>query len=442
MAGVVVVLGGGSAGEAFVAALRRIDGDVPIALVERSLVGGECSYYACMPSKALLRPTEALSAARLAPGAAEAVTGELDPARVFWHRDQVTGSWDDSSQETYLEGLRVDLVRGEGRVTRPGTVTVGGRELPYEKLVIATGSAPLIPEIDGLADVEFWTSPDATSTSEIPESIVVLGAGPVGCELAQFFGRMGTRVVLVNHGDRLLTRIDQEAGALLADRFREEGIDLHLGARIDHVEPGVCVHFSDGDSIEAERLLVATGRKPNVDGFGLELLDLTVSRRGIEVDETLRAADNVWALGDVNGIAPFTHVGKYQARVAAANVAGRTARADYRAIPAVIFTDPQIASAGRGGGDGLVSSSWRIDRTARSSTYERPKRPGFVKVFADPERRVLVGAVAVGPEAGEWLGQLTLAIRAEVPVDVLRDTIQPSPTFSEALFFAVRDLPI
>ncbi len=442
MAGGVVVLGGGSAGEAFVAALRRIDDAVAITLVERALVGGECSYYACMPSKALLRPTEALAAARLAPGAAEAVTGPLDPERVFWHRDQVTGGWNDSSQETYLAGLGVELVRGEGRVTRPGTVSVGDRELRYDKLVIATGSAPLVPQIVGLSDVPFWTSPDATSTSEIPGSIVVLGAGPVGCELAQFFGRMGSRVTLVNTENRLLARIDEEAGALLAERFAEEGIELRLGASVERVEPGIRIHFSNGDVVDAERLLVATGRRPNVEGFGFELLGLTITGRGIQVDETLRGADNVWALGDVNGIAPFTHVGKYQARVAAANAGGKVARADYRAIPAVTFTDPQVASAGRTDGAGLVSSSWRVDATARASTYERPKRSGFVKVFADPERQVLVGAVAVGPEAGEWLGQLTLAIRAEVPVAVLRDTIQPYPTFSEALFFAVRDLPL
>jgi pyruvate/2-oxoglutarate dehydrogenase complex dihydrolipoamide dehydrogenase (E3) component len=438
----IVVLGGGSAAEAFVASLRRYDESVPITLVERGLVGGECSYYACMPSKALLRPPEAIAAARLVPGAAEAVTGELDAERVFWHRDQVTGSWDDSSQEAFLDRLDVELVRGEGRIARPGMVSVGDRDLPYGKLVIATGSSPSIPDIAGLAEVPYWTSPDATSTNEVPASIIVLGVGPVGCELAQFFQRMGAQVTLVGVGQRLLERTGPEAGELLAERFEEEGVVLELGARIERVEPGPRIVLAGGRTLEAERLLIATGRKPNVYGFGLEQLPLTIGERGISVDERLRAAEGIWALGDVNGIALFTHVGKYQARVAAADVAGREARADYRAIPAVIFTDPQIAMAGRTGGEGLVTASRRIDATARTSTYERPKRRGFVQVFADKEREILVGAIAVGPEAGEWLGQLTLAIRAEVPVAVLRDTIQPYPTFSEALFFAVRDLPI
>jgi pyruvate/2-oxoglutarate dehydrogenase complex dihydrolipoamide dehydrogenase (E3) component len=196
--------------------------------------------------------------------------------------------------------------------------------------------------------------------------------------------------------------------------------------------------LGDGVAIAADRLLVAAGRRPNVDGLGLEALGVTISKRGIEVDERLQAADRVWAAGDVTGIAMFTHVGKYQARLAAAAMAGRAVRADYRAVPAVTFTDPQVASVGDTSGEGTVMGE--RGSVARLSTYERPKRPGFLKVFADPVRRVLVGAVAVGPEAGEWLGQLTLAIRAEVPVEVVLDTIQPYPTFSEAIQFAVRDL--
>jgi pyruvate/2-oxoglutarate dehydrogenase complex dihydrolipoamide dehydrogenase (E3) component len=196
-----------------------------------------------------------------------------------------------------------------------------------------------------------------------------------------------------------------------------------------------------GETLEAERLLVATGRKPNTD-LGLEQLGVEISPRGIEVDERLRAAENVWAIGDCTGVALFTHVGKYQARVAAANIAGHEAAADYRAIPAVAFTDPQIAAVGMTEGIGLVHGRWELSSTSRSATYERPKPPGFVKVVADPMRHVLVGAIAVGPESGEWCQQLTLAIRAAVPVDVLRDTIQPFPTFSEAIFWALRELPL
>jgi pyruvate/2-oxoglutarate dehydrogenase complex dihydrolipoamide dehydrogenase (E3) component len=211
---------------------------------------------------------------------------------------------------------------------------------------------------------------------------------------------------------------------------------------VESVEPGIDVHLAGGETLRAERLLVATGRRANVDGYGFEQLGVTIGRRGVEVDERLQAADGVWAVGDVTGVAQFTHVGKYQARVAAANLAGGSASADYRAIPATIFTDPQIASVGRMDGDGVVTAEWSLDETPRLSTYERPSKPGFLKVAADRAQGVLVGAVAVGPESGEWLQQLTLAIRARIPVDVILDTIQPYPTFSEAVFFAVRELDL
>ena len=438
----VVILGGGSTGEAFAAALRRHDEDVPITLIERELVGGECTYWACMPSKTLLRPAEVVASARIAPGAAEAVNGSVALDRAFWWRDQVVENLDDASQESWLADRNIELVRATGRVVEPGRVAAGDREIEYEKLVIATGSVPSIPPVPGLADVEYWTNREATSASSVPESLVVMGAGPVGCELAQFFGRAGSAVTLVDIADRLLPRDDAEAGEVLHGILADEGIEILLGVEIERVEAGVRMELRDGRTLEAERLLVATGRKPNVEGLGFESLGIEISRRGIEVDERLRAGENVWAIGDVTGIALFTHVGKYQARVAAVDVAGGEARADYRAIPAVTFTDPQVASTGRTTGDGVVTSTFKVDATARSSTYERPKRPGFLKLFADPERRVLVGAVAVGPEAGEWLGQVTLAIRADVPVDVLRQTIQPYPTFSEAVFFAARDLPL
>jgi pyruvate/2-oxoglutarate dehydrogenase complex dihydrolipoamide dehydrogenase (E3) component len=415
----VVVLGGGSTGEHFVGALRRLDPDVELTLVERRLVGGECSYWACMPTKTMLRAPEVRAEADRSWGALDA--GPLNAQAVFEWRDLVAER-NDSSQVEWLRTKSARLVRGDGRVVSPGVVSVGNEELAYDRLVIATGSSPIIPPVvDG---TPFWTNKEATETTEVPETLLVLGGGPVGCELAQFFARLGTRVTLVQADDRLLPRVDADAGALVEAGLREDGVDVRLHASVS------------ADDLRAyERVLVATGRHANVDG--LDPLGLTITRRGIEVDERMRAAENVWALGDVTGIAQFTHVGKYHARVAAYDICGRPARADHRAIPATIFTDPQVATVGSL--DGKVAR-WELTSTPRLSTYERPKRAGFVKVAADPERRVLTGAVAVGPDSGEWLQQLTLAVRAETPIEVLLDVIQPYPTFSEAVFFALREL--
>jgi pyruvate/2-oxoglutarate dehydrogenase complex dihydrolipoamide dehydrogenase (E3) component len=430
----VVVLGGGTPGLHSVGAHRRHDDDAEITLVESRLVGGECSYYACMPTKTMLRAVELSSSLDRAPGLAP----ERPEAEGVWSwRDAVTSNWDDKDQLEWLEGQRCAFVRGRARVERPGTVEVDGQQLAYDRLVVATGSRPSIPPVEGLADVEYWTNIEATSSNAIPESLAVLGGGPVGVELAQFYSRLGSRVTVIERGPRLLSRVHEEAGARIAEVFREEGIDLRLGAAVEKVARGVVVTLSDGSTVEAERLLVATGREPNVEELGLEQLGVTTGERGIAIDDRCRAAENVWAIGDVTGVAHFTHLGKYQARVAAADMAGRDVRADYRAIPAAIFTDPEVATVGRTDG---VSARWELTKTPRLSTYERPKREGFVRLFADPERRVLVGAVAVGPLAAEWLGQLTLAVRAETPLAVLLDTIQAYPTFSDAIFLALREL--
>jgi pyruvate/2-oxoglutarate dehydrogenase complex dihydrolipoamide dehydrogenase (E3) component len=441
-AGRVVVLGAGSAGEHFVGALRRLDPGVEIVVVEQGLAGGECSYYACIPTKTLLRPGEALAAARQAPGAAEALTGGLDVNRVLAWRDEVTDHRRDDWHVGWLRERGAELVRGEARVARPGVVSVAEREIEYDQLVVATGSTPFVPPIAGIGDVAYWTSREAVWAEAPPASLVVLGGGPVGVELAQFFHRLGTRTTVVESSPHLLAKLDAEAGELLRSRFEEEGIEVVVESRAERVEPagnGVRMHLSSGRAIDAERLLVATGRRPNVENLGLEQVGVELSRKGIVVDERLRAADGVWAIGDPTGVQLLTHLGKYQARVAAANVAGRDYRADYRAIPAAVFTDPQVASVGTMSGDHVVTAIHRIEG-GRLSTYERPKRPGLLKLAAGTQDSLIVGAVAVGPEAGEWIGQLTLAVRARIPIEILLDTIQPYPTFSEAIFSALQAL--
>jgi len=436
-----VVIGAGPAGE--VCAGELAGGGMKVAVVERELVAGECSYWACIPSKTLLRPGEALQAAREAPGAREAVGGDLDAGQAFAWRDFMVSDYDDSAQAAWLEDNGIDLHRGSGRIAGPGRVAVGDAMLETERIVLATGSDPFIPPIDGLADAGgVWTNREATGAKEVPRSLLILGAGPVGVEMAQAYRRMGSEVTLIEGEDRVLAHEAPAVGEALDGALRADGVDLRLGEHVVRVEregDRFRAHLDGGDALVGERLLVATGRRARIAGLGLETVGIEPSGHAVPVDERLRAADGVWAIGDVNGIVELTHVGKYQARIAAADMLGRPARADYRAVPRVTFTDPQVAAVGDPSA-GSRTGTVQLSAVARTSTYTREyaDRPGFLTVVADGDR--LVGAYAVGPEAGEWLGQATLAIRAEVPIDVLRDTIQPFPTFSEAFLSALLDL--
>lgn len=431
-----VIIGSGSGGRGVARRLNKAG--MRVAMVESELVGGECPFWACIPSKALLRPVEVVSEAGHAPG--------LSPPSPDWdavrdYRDYMNSGLDDSKKFASYSEQGIEIIRGVGRIAGRGVVEVSGRRLQTERIVAATGSEAAVPDIPGLSDVEYWTNREGTSFGQVPRSTVVLGGGPVGIELGQLLRRYGSRVTIVEAAERLLAREHPRAGELLSELLQAEGIDVRTGVGAERVQDGrgaVTVSLSDGTAVEAERVLVATGRRPRVEGIGLEEVGVDTDQRGIKIDHRCRAAAGVWAVGDVTGVAPFTHVAAYQARVAVADILGREARADYRAIPRVVFSDPEVAAVGLNAeqaveaGVDIVEVQVGLDELDRTETYGRELK-GEMGLIADRRRGVLVGAWAVGPLAGEWIHMAVLAVRAEVPLAVLRDTIVQFPTFSEAM---------
>ncbi|GAA4888918.1 NAD(P)/FAD-dependent oxidoreductase [Pseudonocardia sp. C8] len=444
-----IVIGAGPGGE--VATSRLIAGGLRVAVVERELIGGECGYWACIPSKTLLRPPEARAEATQVAGLAEPA---LDWPALRDYRDGMIRHLDDSKQVESYRQRGATVLKGTARVTGrdPWRVQVGGEELSTEHVVVATGSEPVRPPIDGLDQVPVWTNREATTLTDIPQRAVLIGGSAVGVELGQFLARMGSQVTLVQRGPRLLDREDPRVGELTAELLSQDGIDVRLGsearaARRDGAD--TVVELDDGTTVRTDVTVLGAGRRPRTDDLGLEQSGIHPDASGaLPVDEHCRAAPGLWALGDATAVALFTHVAQYQARVATDTILGRPRTAEYTAIPRVVFAHPEIAAVGlthaQATERGIDAVSTELDlpgALARPWTYDTSPQ-GTLGLLVDRARRILIGAWVVAPLASEWIHTAALAIRARIPLETLLDGIPQFPTYNEAYRAALEQLDL
>jgi pyruvate/2-oxoglutarate dehydrogenase complex dihydrolipoamide dehydrogenase (E3) component len=440
-----IVIGMGPGGE--VAASQLLRAGKRVAVVERELIGGECGYWACIPSKTLLRPPEAKGEVDRAEGVGGA---ELDWPATRDYRDYMIRNLDDSNQVKGYEKAGATVLKGVARVTGRGRVEVDGQAYSAEHIIVATGSDAFIPPVPGLDGVPVWTNREATTLTEIPRRAVMIGGSAVGVELGLFLRRFGAQVTILERSARLLSREDPRPGELTEQYLRDEGIDVRTNStavRARRDGEDTVVELDGGGEVRCDVVIVGTGRTPRAGDLGLESVGIQLGERGeVLVDDHCRAGEGVWALGDVTGVMPFTHVAMYMARVIADNIAGKDRVARYEGIPRVVFTDPEVAAVGlttqQAEEQGLSYVTAEVDLSraiARPWTYENNPR-GHLGVLADGDRRILLGAWAVGPQASEWIHTAALAVREQIPVERLLDQVAQFPTYNEGWLNGIQRL--